>query len=58
MYHGSVRFFSLTMIVIGVVILASTLIGGGGPTSVGVFLGIAFIVVGGGRLWLSVRMSG
>jgi hypothetical protein len=57
MYRGSVRVFSLAMIGIGVAILASTLIGGGGATSVGVFLGVAFTAVGGGRLWLSMRMS-
>lgn len=57
MYQGSVRAFSLAMIGIGVVILASTLINGGGATSVGVFLGVAFTAVGGARLWLSIRMS-
>jgi hypothetical protein len=57
MYRGSVRVFSLAMLGIGVAILASTLIAGGGATSVGVFLGVAFTVVGGARLWLSIRMS-
>jgi hypothetical protein len=56
-YRGSVRAFSLVLVVLGVAILASTLIGGGGPASVGVFMGVAFIAVGVGRLWLSARMS-
>lgn len=54
-YRGSVRTFSLVFLVLGVAILISTLVGGGGPASVGFLLGIAFIAVGGGRLWLSTR---
>ncbi|MEX2108952.1 MAG: hypothetical protein WD827_08725 [Solirubrobacterales bacterium] len=56
-YRGSVRAFSFVLLVLGAAILVSTLMGGGGPTSVGVFLGVAFIAVGAGRLWISARMS-
>jgi hypothetical protein len=39
------------------VILAITVAAGGGPVSLGVVLGIAFVAVGAGRLWLSARMG-
>jgi len=57
-YRGAVRGFSLVFIAIGLVVLASTLADGGGPTSVGFLMGIAFLAVGVGRLWLGSRMGG
>ncbi len=54
-YRGSVRLFSLVFIVLGLAILASTLANGGGPLSVGVLLGLAFLAVGAGRLWVASR---
>lgn len=56
-YRGSVRALSIVFVVIGLVILATTLAAGGGPLSVGVLLGIAFLALGGGRLWAASRMS-
>jgi hypothetical protein len=56
-YRGSVRAFSLVLIVLGLAILVSALANGAGPASIGVLMGIAFVVVGGGRLWVSARMS-
>jgi hypothetical protein len=56
-YRGSVRAFSLVMVVLGIAILVSTLVGGGGPASLGVLLGVAFVAVGAGRLWLSARIG-
>jgi hypothetical protein len=56
-YRGSVRAFSFVLIVLGLAILVSALVNGGGPLSVGVLLGIAFLAVGAGRLWISVRMD-
>lgn len=55
LYRGTVRGFSAVFVVLGVVILASTLIQGGGPLSVGVALGVAFLAVGAGRLWVASR---
>jgi hypothetical protein len=52
LYHGSIRVFSLLFVLLGVAILASTLARGGGPLSLGVFLGIAFLAVGIVRGWL------
>ena len=42
---------------IGLVVLVVTLANGGGPASVGVLLGIVFVAVGAGRLWLATRME-
>jgi hypothetical protein len=56
-YRGSIRTLSLFFVVIGLVILVSTLVNGGGPLSIGVLMGIAFLAVGVGRLWVAARMS-
>ncbi len=57
MYGGAVKGFSLVMVAIGLVVLVVTLANGGGPASVGVLLGLAFALVGAGRLWLQSRIS-
>jgi len=57
-YHGAVRAFSLAFLAIGIVVLVVTLANGGGPASVGFLLGIAFILVGAGRLWIGTRSGG
>jgi len=54
-YRGSVRFLSLLFIALGLAILISTLINGGGPLSLGTLLGLAFLAVGAARLWLARR---
>lgn len=56
-YHGAVRAFSLAFIAVGLVVLVVTLANGGGIASVGVLMGIAFLAVGVGRLWLGSRMG-
>ncbi len=56
-YRGAVRAFSLVFVAIGLVVLVVTLANGGGPASVGVLMGIAFLVVGAGRLWLAIKME-
>jgi hypothetical protein len=56
-YNGSVRVFSYVFIALGVVLLAVTLAGGGGPLSVGTLLGVLFVAIGAGRLWVSSRLS-
>ena len=56
-YREAVRAFSLLFIVVGIVVLAITLANGGGPASVGFFMGLAFLAVGAGRLWLGSRMG-
>ncbi len=54
-YAGSVRALSVVMMGLGVAILVITLARGGG--SVGIVLGLAFVAVGAGRLWVASRMS-
>jgi hypothetical protein len=57
-YHGSIRAFSLVFIVLGLALLVTTLAAGGGPLSVGTFLGVVFIAIGAGRLWIATRTRG
>ncbi len=54
-YRGAVRAFSLAMLAIGLAVLVTTLANGGGPASYGFLIGIAFVAVGAGRLWLGAR---
>jgi hypothetical protein len=54
-YHGSVRLFSLVFLVVGLALLVTTVANGGGPLSVGILLGLAFLAVGAGRLWIASR---
>jgi hypothetical protein len=56
-YKGAVKTFSLTFVAVGLVVLVVTLANGGGPASVGVPMGIAFLAVGAGRLWIASRME-
>lgn len=56
-YHGSVRAFSLAFLALGLAILATTLANGGGALSVGVLMGVVFVAVGAGRLWVASRMN-
>ena len=57
MYQRSVQLLSLVFLALGCVLLVTTLVAGGGPASVGFLMGIAFLAVGGGRLWVSARMG-
>jgi hypothetical protein len=54
-YRGSVRALSLVFVAVGLVVLVSTFAHGGGPLSVGTLLGVAFLAVGVGRLWIASR---
>jgi hypothetical protein len=56
-YRRAVRGFSLVFVLIGLAVLVTTLTAGGGPASIGFLMGIAFIAVGVGRLWLQSRME-
>jgi hypothetical protein len=57
LYRGAVRVFSLVFVVVGLAVLVVTLANGGGPISVGFLIGIAFVGVGVGRLWVGERMG-
>jgi hypothetical protein len=53
LYQGSVRAFSYIFIGLGAALLIVTLVAGGGPISTGVLLGVLFLAIGAGRLWIS-----
>jgi hypothetical protein len=57
LYRGSVRLLSLLFLGLGLTILAITLANGGGPLSLGVLMGVIFLAVGAGRLWIASRMG-
>jgi hypothetical protein len=56
-YQRSVQLLSFVFLALGVLLLVTTIVAGGGPASVGFLMGIAFLAVGGGRLWVSARMG-
>ena len=56
-YRRAIQGFSAIFVIVGVVVLGVTLAHGGGPASVGFLMGIAFIGVGVGRLWVGSRMG-
>lgn len=56
-YAGAVRAFSVAFVAIGLLVLGVTLANGGGPASLGTLLGLAFVGIGIGRLWMGARMS-
>jgi hypothetical protein len=47
---------SVIMMVIGVLLIVRTLTLGGGPTAIGILLGVAFLAVGIGRLYIGSRL--
>lgn len=46
---------STLMLVLGVAIIVRTVAGGGSPVSIGLLLGVLFVLAGGGRLYLARR---
>jgi hypothetical protein len=57
MHQHAVRLFSFAFLALGIVLLVRTFASGGGPLSVGTLLGVAFLAVGLGRLWLSASSA-
>lgn len=56
-YDRSIRAFSAVYVVIGAVILVMTIVRGGGPTSVGFLIGLAFVGVGIGRYLVQRKVA-
>ena len=54
-HRASTRLLSALMLLIGAVLVVSTVARGGGPLAVGVLAGILFCGVGAGRLYLDGR---
>jgi hypothetical protein len=44
---------SAVIVLIGIALLVSTLVRGGGPLAIGVLLGVLFVLAGAGRLYLA-----
>jgi hypothetical protein len=51
-HRAASRVLSAAMVVIGVVLLASTLSRGGGALSIGVIMGVLFVAAGASRLYI------
>lgn len=45
--------WSLLMIVLGVAIVARTIVAGGGALALGLIVGVLFVLAGAGRLWVA-----
>jgi hypothetical protein len=56
-YRTAVWVFSLGFVAVGLAVLGVTLANGGGPASVGTLMGLAFLAVGAGRIWLTTRIG-
>lgn len=54
-YRAVTRLFAVVVAGFGLAILIVTLAAGGGPLSTGVLLGVVFLGLGGGRLYLTTR---
>ena len=54
-YRQSTRLLGLVLIVLGLAVLVSTLVRGGGVLAVGVFVGIGLTAFGGARVYLSAH---
>jgi hypothetical protein len=57
-YIGSTRLLSVVLIVLGIVLIASSLARGGGALALGVVIGVCFALAGGARLWLMRGVRG
>ena len=52
-YHQSTRVLGAVICLLGLVLVVSTLARGGGPLALGVLVGVAFTVLGAGRVYLA-----
>jgi hypothetical protein len=46
---------SSVMVVLGIAMIVSTAVRGGGPLAIGLILGVLFVLAGCGRLWIAWR---
>ena len=52
-YLASTRGLSAALLLLGLAMIVSTLVRGGGPLALGVILGVMLALLGAGRLWLA-----
>lgn len=55
MHGAATQVLSLALVVIGVAMVVRTVAAGGGATAIGLVLGVLFLAVGVGRLWIARR---
>ena len=55
LHSSSTRVLSIVMIVIGIALIARTLLAGGGALATGIVLGVLFVLAGLARLYLQLR---
>lgn len=54
-HRASTRVLSTAMLILGIAMVISTLVRGGGALAIGLVMGILFILAGGGRLYVSFK---
>ena len=52
-YRHSTRALGAALFVLGLAMIVSTLVRGGGPLAIGVLLGLLFVAAGAGRFYLA-----
>ena len=57
LYRAVTRIFAVIIVGFGIAIIAVTLANGGNGASGGIWLGLVFVALGAGRLYLSLRRS-
>jgi hypothetical protein len=57
LHRASTRVLSVLMVLVGLALVVSTLVRGGGPLAVGLVVGVLFCGVGAGRIWLEREES-
>jgi hypothetical protein len=55
--NGGTRILAPVIAILGVAIIVRTVAAGGGALSIGVLLGVVFLAIGAGRLYLAQRTS-
>jgi hypothetical protein len=55
LHRATTRLFSVVILALGVAMLVVTIVAGGGVAAKGILLGLLFVAVGAGRLFLAER---
>jgi hypothetical protein len=54
-HRGITGALSIMLIVLGVAMVVTTIVHGGGPLSYGLIVGVCFVAAGSARLWLAMK---
>ena len=58
LHRASTRVLSVVLVALGIAMIVSTLVRGGGATALGLLLGVLFIAAGLGRLYVLTQTRG